>query len=396
MHDSTVFYQPAFDITDTSVSLIVDAMSSNQHARPWLLWSHEYVPDLVNLARKIRDIRPCPDIIWMLPPSHHYSAEIIAELPGGLVRIDQDILRLGYYARSRSDRLSPRWNHAARDFLLLLGKPVRSTRLPLLWRLSQQGITDRCQWSLCMSEVEIQRARHLLPDLQDHEYHAFVSHHCRSLDNIQRLYFTDEAHYGGFPLDPDHYSYTRFRIVCETEMFDQPVITEKTWITMANHHPFLISGYHHNLDYLEQQGFRVFREYLPVPYYDQIPDTAQRLDAIVINARYWLDHSSDHHDDIQQDIQHNATRLRQYYLENLRRIKQLRQLLDPTRHWLEIFPFDIEQQRWMLFYQRIRDVSWPRCWFPEYFEHLPLRIQQECREVFGYQNIRDHDSDVIQ
>jgi hypothetical protein len=40
---------------------------------------------------------------------------------------------------------------------------------------------------------------------------------------------------------------------------------------------------------------------------------------------------------------------------------------------------------WQEFYSQIRDPSWPDCDQESDFENLPLVVQQECIQVFGYQ-----------
>ena len=40
---------------------------------------------------------------------------------------------------------------------------------------------------------------------------------------------------------------------------------------------------------------------------------------------------------------------------------------------------------WQLFYNRVRDSSWPECQTEEEFKLLPVWIQQELVTVFGYQ-----------
>ena len=40
---------------------------------------------------------------------------------------------------------------------------------------------------------------------------------------------------------------------------------------------------------------------------------------------------------------------------------------------------------WQEFYNEIRDPGWPDCPNETQFSNLPLNIQQECIDVFGYQ-----------
>ena len=195
-----------------------------------------------------------------------------------------------------------------------------------------------------------------------------------------------EDHASGFPFDGATYSNVSFRLISETMMSNAPIISEKTWITMINRVPFIISGYAKNLKYLKENGYRTFESYLPIPKYDDIVDQDNRLNAVVHNTKFWLDNIHLQDRSIEQDVEHNYHHL----MSNINQCIDLAKNLSTKLDWdhksiYHIIPLEITQARWMLFYYGIKDPSWPDCLTSEGFEKLPKHIQQECIEVFGYQ-----------
>jgi hypothetical protein len=135
---------------------------------------------------------------------------------------------------------------------------------------------------------------------------------------------------------------------------------------------------------------------MAVPDYDRIQDPDQRLHTTVANVEHFLQMMAQHKHAIQRDVEHNRTRLEAAFAEAQKGIETLRNRLDSSRSIFDIMPLDLEHQQWLEFYQNIRDPEWPNCWVPEAFDHLPLSVQQECRDVFGYPDSCYRPSDVVQ
>lgn len=388
----SVFYPWCLDLYQKLPGDIINAIDQLPSDRLQLFYSEEHIENLDALIDAADS--QLHRTVWVLQPSHPYTSAQLDRLSGHLEVFDKDVLRLYFYNEYCAPITS--WTGDRQRFLFLTGKPARYNRIRLLHRLYTDGLLDNCDWSLAMTPQDFDRCRDLLLELTADQYRDFVSRHIRDLDPVHRLRFTDELHYCGYPYDPGIYQQVDFRVICETEMTGSPVITEKTWQTMINRRPFIMVGYPHSLRWLESQGYKVFREYLAVPDYDDIIDRDQRLEAVVINIKHWLDTMAHDRDRLFKDIQHNVSLLTASFQCNLLALQRLRNRLDPQRSLLSIFPLDVEHDLWLRFYQRIRDPRWPDCWLPERFETLPLQIQKECREVFGYQNIRDRGSNVIQ
>jgi hypothetical protein len=366
-----------------------------QHSHgTWLLYTGEFLENLECWIDAVITSGVADRCIWILQPSHSYAPALTGLIQPNLYRVDDALLRLTFYQRSRPLGFNQCWNPSTGKYLFLLGKPARANRIRLLWLLDQRGLLSQAHWSLRLTDHDDQSCQDLLPELDPEQYRAWIHQHTRDIDAIQRLQITQEFHYCGYPFDPTMYQSTSFRLIAETEMSDVTHITEKTWQTMANHHPFLMSGHHGSLDYLRRLGFAVFDQQGPHAHYDLIQDDEARRNAIADNVEYWCRHIQDHANDIQLMVQHNAQQLRLVCANNVDLAQRMALHLGTDRPLATIYPLDIEHGLWREFYCNVRDDSWPDCWFREDLDHTPPEVQQECREVFGYPHscYRVHDA----
>lgn len=396
MISDDVFYPYSVEIRDQQdIPRIQHMLAKSPSHRLVLLWAYEYVPDLADIIDRTLIMDTDRRVRWLLQPSHDYAHSVLAGIQQHVYRIDQDLLRCWWFVQAHPDQVQSQWQPGAQQWLLLIGKANRYHRIRLLYELSQRDLLQQCRWSLDASAWTQQQCRAWFPELSDQQYLHWMHRHHRQLDSPNRLRFTDEPHFGGHPYSHDLYDGVSFRVICETEMYDHAQITEKTWQTILNHRPFMTIGYRHGLEWLRQQGFRLFEQYLPVPDYDACPNGSQRVMAMCDNISYWSRHIGRQAWHIQQDVAHNARLAQDLARQNLQRLCDLRDQLDPRRDIHAVVPMDIEQNIWMLFYQRVRDPSWPDCWFEDCFDDLPQAIQQECRESFGYRRGRDSIDSVV-
>ena len=129
---------------------------------------------------------------------------------------------------------------------------------------------------------------------------------------MTRWVSSDQLYVSPLPYDHTLFEQTSFRVIAETVFvshiggfnFNDPWLTEKTWITIFNSHPFIMVGEVNTLSKLKQLGYKTFEDYLLIKEYDTLPDK-DRLDATVKNTGYWLEHLSDHKEQIQNDVEHN-------------------------------------------------------------------------------------------
>lgn len=357
-----------------------------------LLWSVEALDD--RFLWQVLEWTKSQDLfdrtVWWLQPSHGYHADLVMTLGEKLHLIDIDLITLRLQAAECGTNLC--WNPDTGRFLFMTGKPDKPNRVRLLWKFHLRGLLPRCDWSLFVDDHTHEEAAKLIPELTAAEFNQFAMTHNRSLDVVNVTHCTpDSNHNDGYPFDPRVYNRCSFRVISETMMLERRITSEKTWITMINRMPFIMTGYAGSLRYLQQRGYRTFESYLPIPQYDQIPDTEQRLDAVVTNTEFWLDHIEQQKDKVALDVEHNYELL----CENIARTHDLAKKLthalnEPDRSVYSLVPLTIGQQRWINFYYRIKDPSWPDCFFEQQFHTLPMWIQEECVQQFGYQPRNNH------
>ena len=278
------------------------------------------------------------------------------------------------------------WNPNTNMFLFLTGKPDRINRAFLLKKILESNLQKNCVWSLFINE-DVRAATQQMLSQNNIEFDNFLKKMLTSPDNITVLNSGNSMHYGGFPYDHTVYQKTSFRIISETEFtMNEPWITEKTWLTIQNHHPFIMAGNTSTLNKLDSLGFRTFVEYLKIPNYSDIQNPYDRLDAIIINAKYWL--TTIKHDKIaiEQDVKHNYYQLCQLINKELTNLTIICDSVDTTIESLMQLGFlsDIVDMRWILFYNSVKDDSWPICLNENSFHHLPVGIKQELVEIFGF------------
>ncbi len=284
------------------------------------------------------------------------------------------------------------WHRDRSRFLFLTGKPNKMNRVRLLYLLQQAGLCNRMTWSFFMPPSQLTACHAWLPELSRAEYENFVADMSSNPDHVQAFGCDASMHYSGIPFDANIYSDSLFQLISET-YFDNGIeqnawITEKTWLAVLNHRPFIMAGEPGTLAKLNRMGFRTFERYLARPDYDRIEDPASRLLAIVENVESWLDDPILHADEISRDVDHNYVRFQHLAKQNYRDLAAwlhdhgLDVALDQV---IELHDY-LATDRWRIFYENVRAESWPDCDYLEQFHELPTHIQQECMEIFQYQH----------
>ena len=174
---------------------------------------------------------------------------------------DSLLVRAAYH--EDIDGCNKEFNTNATKFLFLPGKPYKIHRIrPLLYLYHQGLLNDNCEWSLCLSDSIKHLVYQYVPELNQDEYKTFISAVTKSLDNINVTLQSDSYHYLGFPIDFSLFSTTKCSLISET-YFNEPqrsrFITEKTWRTISNKHPFVLLGQKEMYDYLESLGIDTFQ-----------------------------------------------------------------------------------------------------------------------------------------
>lgn len=283
-----------------------------------------------------------------------------------------------------------KWSPDPDKFLCLTGKPDRNNRIRLLYKLKQAKLLDHAVWSFFMPKEAYNDARQLIPELSDCEFSSFVEETLSNPDKIWLHDTTNSLHYSGIPFDHNMYLNSKFQVVSETLFdtirFESPCISEKTWLPILNHRPFIMVAEPGHLTELKRMGFRTFDQYLPISNYDEIEDSEQRLDAVVINIKFWLKNIDQYADEILNDVNLNFQKFKELAQQTQDIIQGLinNYSLDCDIDDVVVFHDPYTTIRWQTFYNNIRDSSWPDCKYEENFHLLPTHVQQECIEIYGY------------
>lgn len=153
----------------------------------------------------------------------------------------QNLMRIAFY----DDQYPPNieTNTDTGKFLFFVGKPFKYHRIGLLYRLYKADLLKSCDWSFRINDAIYDKTRQCLPNVSDQEFDEFVKNTIRTLDDINIFLGPkgDRFEYEGHPYDTSLYANTSFSLISET-MVKPNCLTEKTWRTISNRHPFIILG----------------------------------------------------------------------------------------------------------------------------------------------------------
>lgn len=171
--------------------------------------------------------------------------------------------------------LASGWDPDNNKILFLMNQPQRFHRIRLLYKLLTSPLAEDLFYSFqILEEHEKQQCRNFLLELSDEEFYWL-------LDKQRSIKGKSTAEFSAVKIPHDCYESSLFQLISETD-FDQPCfqtpwITEKTWMSILHRRPFVIAGEFYSLDHLEKLGFHNFREFLPIPNYDN-PDRGDFLE----------------------------------------------------------------------------------------------------------------------
>jgi hypothetical protein len=214
------------------------------------------------------------------------------------------------------------WNNTKTKGLWTIGRPERPHRAILMSKLWENNLLDKIDWSF-YTYPDNRGYIHttLLSHYDDLTFEKFIKDCTRSLDFADNL---DENFYcNGYPFDPNLYRNTSFSIVTESDFnisdYHQPEftpkITEKTYRTIINRHPFISAWFPGIIKKLKSKGYRTFEEYTINPNYNEIRDLDTRLNAIVTNIDTFHERLTNPEvvEKVRADVEHNY----QHYLKHV-------------------------------------------------------------------------------
>lgn len=155
--------------------------------------------------------------------------------------------------------------------LHLTGKPNKVQRIGALYQCHLDGVNKYFKSSAWLPSIKNEWVDKILNISYKH-YEAFVKDmNNNSLDGIQATTNDDlsNLHYLGLPYDHTMYEKTFCSLINETWIYEPIHMTEKTWRTIDNLHPFVLMGSPGTIKYLESQGIDCFKEFISFPDYDE-------------------------------------------------------------------------------------------------------------------------------
>jgi hypothetical protein len=174
---------------------------------------------------------------------------------------------LTYLNILRGQKVNNQCNNNGRG-LFKVGKLYNRARLATMRILIEHKLLDEIDYSMFISEPDTglyQRIQQTHSELTGGDPNIdYLLPYVKNLD-LTGTPFTrptrDDYHYTGFPYDPAIYSRTSYSIVCETDWGTRegnPWITEKTYITIANQHPYLLLAERTAEEYLRRLGYLTY------------------------------------------------------------------------------------------------------------------------------------------
>lgn len=214
------------------------------------------------------------------------------------------------------NKRAQRWYPEHNFGLFLTGKINKINRGYLLYHLWKQKVTDNLIWSFYDADINYQHLKQeFLSFVSDEEYNNFLNDCVKILDlNFRKDFIAKKEvfSFNCYPMDITLYEKTSFSIVSETLFYnsDYPAISEKTFRAIINYHPFIVAGNSGLLTKLESIGFKVFREYLDHPNYNDFEyNNDERINLIVENSKTFGNNLLKHKSKVEQDVIHNANLL---------------------------------------------------------------------------------------
>lgn len=159
------------------------------------------------------------------------------------------------------------WNSDSQNILFMTGKPNKIHRTRLLYKLLKSEIKNCLVWSYGVNPQHADESLVYLNELSVDQQQEFLNLAQRDLDGE----LGSLKGHCGTTFSSSIYKNSVLQIISETDFdrpLSQPFITEKTWISIVNHRPFIVASELGHLTKLNKHGIRTFNQYLAIPNYD--------------------------------------------------------------------------------------------------------------------------------
>lgn len=235
---------------------------------------------------------------------------------------------------------------AAKDIRYLFGKIDKPIRVITMYKLWQKGLLDNAVTGCLVDyndidslaeQVSVEFKRWYKQDIDQQSIAAMLRQYYGSPDNVRYFYFTLSDtrhketqrlfnkinHCPSYPYDHQIlFTDSKVSLIPETYFYynQSHFVTEKTYKTIYNHHPFTILGTPGILKVLRSKGYKTFNSICD-EIYDECLNDRKRVD-LVINATSELLHSSKQ-EEIDLITKHNFAQLEKNSLETVKQLNNI-------------------------------------------------------------------------
>lgn len=261
-----------------------------------------------------------------------------------IIQYDQTLNMVYHSYKNKLSNL-PQWNAESNKFLFLTGVPSRTNRIGLLYKIYRENLLTQSVYSFFPPWTDNDKllCRKILDFLDDDQYSDLIEKLPSKVDDLYDLgkeyttangkqiidkklhetdWFKDVS-----KIDASIFTNTVLSVISEGCVFppgdDYRFLTEKTWRTVCNNHPFLFAGHTDMYDYMKARGLRDVSNYVKIKEYGSIKDENERYEALVENIDSFLRNFRQHKDEISADIKHNH----QVFLEGAEKNSQIIEFL---------------------------------------------------------------------
>lgn len=236
--------------------------------------------------------------------------------------------------------------NASKDIRYLFGKIDKPIRIITMYKLWQQGLLDNAVTGCLVdyndinslaAQVSEEFSRWYKKDVPSESIAEMLRKHYGSPDNAKYFYFTISEsrhretqrlfnkinHCPSYPYDHETlFTDSKVSLIPETYFYFNHghFITEKTYKTIYNHHPFTILGTPGILNVLKSKGYKTF-DNVCSEIYDQCSNDRKRVD-LVINATVEILNSTNH-EEIDRITKHNFAQLEQNSLDTIEQLNNV-------------------------------------------------------------------------
>lgn len=223
-----------------------------------------------------------------------------------------DIFALEVFLKLFKHKLSPineTWSYNKNNsFLMLIGKPHIPHRLLILYKLVKEGCIDKTStnytFKINKNNDTYAELKALMQGTLTHkELYYFIRQYEKDLDLEFDKDKTEDFHYTGIPYNVNIFKNSNFQIILESycNIDHRPFITEKTWISIVNKMPFIMTPNSGACKLLENLGFNNFTNFLPYKHYNQPFNLYETIE----NIKFWNSKIQIYKDEIKLATEYN-------------------------------------------------------------------------------------------